>query len=115
MKTIKTDNGDLKIRSNYHARPLVNGFELTEKEKQDFGYLENIDEGIFFRFKGQVYDLNEFMAVDKNSPFPAFWHGYSSDTFFSGILIHLCDDNDLNRISGLSFPDNYIIVGQYFS
>jgi hypothetical protein len=115
MKTIHTETGKIDIRSNYHTRPLINGFELTEKEKAGFDYLENIEDNLFFRFKGQVYDLNEFMAVDKNSPFPAFWHGYSSDTFFSGILIHLCDDNDLNRISGLSFPDDYIIVGQYFS
>lgn len=109
MKTTKTE-----IRSNYHARPLVRGSELTEKEREEFDYLDDIDDGRFFRYKGQVYDLGEFMRLERNSSLPKFWHVYNSDTYFSGVLVRLCDDTDADRLS-LSFPEDYVIVGQYFS
>ena len=114
MKTIETENGTIEIRSNYHARPLIYGYELMEKEKKEFDYLEDIDGGIFFRFKNQLYDIGDIIRIDENSPFPDFWHGYTSDSFFSGILVRLCNESDANRLS-LSCASDYIIVGQYFS
>lgn len=111
MDKIQTE---IEIRSNYHARPLIYGFELTAKEKKDFDYLEDVDESIFFRYKNQLYDIGEIIRIDENTPFPDFWHGYSSDSFFSGILVRLCDNTDADRLS-LSCASDYIIVGQYFS
>ena len=114
MKTIKTENGTLEIRSNYHARPLIYGYELTENEKKEFDYMENVDEGLFFRFKNQLYDIGEIIRIDENTPFPDFWQGYASDSFFSGILVRLCDDTDADRLS-LSCASDCVIIGQYFS
>jgi hypothetical protein len=109
---------ELEIRSNYHARPLIYGHDLTEKERKDFDYIiddsAEADDGIFFRYKGNVYDIGEFMRLDRDSLFPKFWHAYTSDTFFSGVLIRLCDETDADRLS-LPFPEDYVIVGQYFS
>ena len=96
------------IRTNNQPRPIISARELTEKERMEFDYL-NLEsgEGSFFRYKGQVYDLGEFVRVESNAcehnaPFQA-WHGVQSDSYFSGILVR--------------YTDNYesVIVGQYFS
>ena len=72
----------------------------STKERKEFNYLENIDEGTFFRFKGNVYDLRECMRC--NNQFPG-WDGYYSESAFSGVLVKLVDAGEK------------VIVGQYFS
>ena len=99
----------MQIRTNHHARPVLYGFELTQKECKEFDYLENLDDSTFFRFKGQVYDLGEFVRITPPIAPHAQrkgwenWHGYSSDSYFSGILV--------------KYMDNFerVIVAQYFS
>jgi len=97
----------MKIHTNNKPRLLTDAYQLIEKEREEFDYLdwEAIDSGndsaAFFRYKGRLYDLGEFMRIEDNSELQG-WHGYSSDSAFSGKLIKLCDDND------------YIIVGRYF-
>ena len=98
----------IEIVTNHMPRLLIDAYQLTEKERAEFDYLDwqAIDSGndsvTFFRYKGRLYDLGEFMRIENNSELQG-WHGYSSHGFFNGMLIKLCDDN------------NYIIVGQYFS
>ena len=85
---------ELKIYTNNKPRPLFYGYELTPRERENFDYYDQdeIESISFFRYKGEVYDLGEFMRLDKNSPFLG-WHGYLSDSFFSGILVKFCDDD----------------------
>lgn len=102
----------LKITTNNVPRPLVDDFELSASERADFDYLnwEGIDEGIdsatFFRYKGQLYDLSNFMRIshsaDPGTPneFKG-WDGYSADTAFSGILVKIVDEES-------------VIVGWYY-
>lgn len=105
----------MNIRTNNKPRHILFGFELSDKEKQDFDYLgDGLDDAQFFRYKGQVYDLGEFVriettrtngfttVVEENSPLVA-WHGISSDSYFSGVVV--------------KYTNNYesVIVGQYFS
>ena len=81
---------ELEVVTNWHKRDLIYGFELTENERQEFDYYndDEIQDQTFFRYKGELYDLGEFMRIDKNAP-SAFqnFDGYSSDSFFSGILV----------------------------
>ena len=99
----------MQIRTNHQSRPVLYGFELTDTEKQNFDYLENLDDSTFFRFKGQVYNLGEFVRIKPpiapHTQREGFenWHGYASDSYFSGILV--------------KYVDNYerVIVAQYFS
>lgn len=91
--------------TNHVPRWLIDAHELTDKERQQFHYLEwdRIDAGhrsaTFFRFKGKLYDLAEFVSVpDALKP----WDGYSHDSAFSGVVVKLVDDDK-------------VIVGQYFS
>jgi len=94
MSTIKTNNV---------PRLLLYANELTDQERIDFDYMDDIETGDFFRYKGLVYSIDEFTRVDDNSDFLGGWDGYSSDSYFSGVLIKLCDDTD------------YIIVGSYYN
>jgi hypothetical protein len=93
----------LTIRTNNQPRHLIYGYELTAKEKLEFDYIdaEEIDTHEFFRFKGIVYDPSEFMDCSHAFGIDA-WHGYYSDSFFSGVLI---------KYTG----NDAVIVGQYFS
>ena len=71
---------------------MIYGYELTDKQKQDFDYLEDIDSHDFVKYKNNIYDLSEFMRVENNDSLKD-WHGYSSDSFFSGTLVK-CIDSD---------------------
>lgn len=90
----------MKIKTNNVPRHLVYVHELTEKELADFDYLspDEINGREFVRYKGQVYDMGEFMRIDKAiAPHPQRegwegWHGYSADSFFSGVLVRFPDD-----------------------
>ena len=79
----------MKIITNNQPRNLIYGYELTDSEKEDFDYIENIDSHDFFRFKGIVYDPSEFMTSPTIEP---DWQGYQSASFFSGIVIRYTDD-----------------------
>ena len=88
--------------TNNTPRNLTYGYELTDKQKQDFDYIEDIDNHDFVIYKNNVIDLSEFMRIDSIDHFKD-WHGYSSDSFFSGTLVKYCDDNDS------------VIMGWYYS
>jgi hypothetical protein len=93
----------MQITTNYVPRPVIYGYELTEEQRKEFDYLNwqkieaGEDSADFFEYKGELYDLGEFMA---SSMFPE-WDGYTSDTYFSGLLI--------------KFVENFesVIVGRY--
>lgn len=81
----------MKIITNNQPRLLLYGYELTDKERQDFDYLEDIDSHSFLKYKGAIYDVSEFMIVDND--YLKGWDGYSSDSYFSGILIKYIDSD----------------------
>ena len=92
----------LKIITNNVPRPLIYGYELTDSEKEDFEYINasEIESSSFFRYKGEVYDPNEFMCIDSvmilHHPEFKAWDGYQSDSYFSGILINY--DNNCEAV-----------------
>ena len=90
----------MKIITNNQPRLLLYGYELTDKERQDFDYLEDIDSHSFLKYKGAIYDAGEFMIVDND--YLKDWDGYSSDSYFSGILIKYIDSD-------------HVIVARYYS
>lgn len=89
--------GTITIKSNNHWRNFLYGYELTDKEKQDFDYLpaDDIDSHDFIRYQGVILDPGEFMLCPQ--VFKA-WHGYQSDTFFSGTLIRVSEDGEQYQI-----------------
>lgn len=96
----------VKVTTNNVPRDVIDAWQLTESERVKFDYLDwaAIDEGSdsvsFFRYKGELYDLSEFEAApvdagsDDEDPMGWLrgWHGYQSDSFFSGMVIRWADD-----------------------
>lgn len=82
----------MKIITNNVPRDFVCGYELTDAEKADFDYLDDIDSHDFFRYRGIVYDPSEFMHTDFAPDEIKAWDGFNTDTFFSGVAIRYTDD-----------------------
>lgn len=102
----------MNIITNNRPRLLLDWNQLTSREQSNFDYLDSDDARIgasFFRYRGDVYDMGEFMRIEgamrSNVQFSGFrdWAAYASDSYFSGVLIRFCRND----------PD-YIIVGRYY-
>jgi hypothetical protein len=117
------------VTTNHHIRPLLAVYELAPNEITTFG-LEYIEEeesysSRLFRYRGWVYDINEFTRICKQSAqlhdplaYNSFatrveddsplvgWDGEQSDSFFSGIVVKLVTD---------IFGDEGVIVGSYYA
>lgn len=101
----------LHIITNGHRRELLYGWELTDRERAEFDWIDENeqDDYQFFRYKGWTYCLADFMRTNSpNNPL-GDWDGYHGDSFFSGILVRYpiedWGDTDFD----------HIIVGWYYS
>jgi len=94
----------MKVITNRIPRPIINGCELSEKERAEFDFLkeDEIDCEIFFRYRGDVYYLGNFMryGVELDG---IKWDGAQGDNYFSGTLVCICPDHE------------HVIVGRYYS
>ncbi len=89
------------IRTNNVPRAIVTGAQLNDREKAEFDYYTNdeLENALFFRYKGGVYDIGEFLSAPESlKP----WQGYSSTSYFSGMVIRYTDDVES------------VIVGAYY-
>jgi hypothetical protein len=84
----------IEVTSNYQARQLVCFYDLPKKWQSEFNYTDEDDKYSprFFHYRGWFYDTHEFMRVESDMPFSNYWHGYQSDSFFSGVVIRYCND-----------------------
>ena len=88
----------ITIKGNGHWKELIMGYDLTEKELSEFDYMEDpIDNFMGFRYKGNVYSLDEVMRYNKiiNG---IEYHGIVNESFFSGILVILSDCGDAVKV-----------------
>ena len=89
----------IKIISNYHWRELLSYYELSDMERalaDDYhDWVSDPGDHLYFVYKGHVYILADFMRIEHH-PDGDFssWHGYASDSFFSGTLVRLSDCGD---------------------
>lgn len=107
---------ELQIRTNNHWRALLDWWDLTPEEMEDFSYLvpnwnqlcedDKPDptrydagrwEGVsFVRYCGHTYDLGEFEWISDvmclHGPLFTKWDEYQSDSFFSGVVVRY-DEN----------------------
>lgn len=100
----------MRVTTNNIPRPLIDAIQLTDKERKQFDYLDwsKIDDGRdsawFFRYRGQLYSLDQFMRTESNGDLAnAGWQGYHADSMSTGTVVRYCDDTD------------YVIVGYYVS
>ena len=86
----------MTIKTNNQYRNLMSAHELSPAELKAFDYLGE-DEGTFFRYRGNVYDLGEFMRTDSKDL--KGWDGFSADTYFSGVAVKLSEDGDQVKVA----------------
>jgi len=97
--------------------PVIYGFELTPDEKKDFDYWtpEELDEQMFVKYRGNIYDISQFMRLTYGMtierikdgtfhPFGRGWDygGYHSDSFYSGVLCLIVDDETVRMATYMS-------------
>jgi hypothetical protein len=84
---------DLTIITNNVPREIIHGFDLSALELAEFDYYEEPLDMAYFKYKGNIYDLGEFMVLGQEGEL-ADWDGIHSEGYFSGILIKLSDCGD---------------------
>ena len=91
---------EVKVKTNNHQRQFICRYDVpSEVLKNQFSHISE-DDGFccFLKYKGWWYHASDFMSFWANGqPSNAFgggWDGYSSDSFFSGVLIKVSDDQD---------------------
>lgn len=96
---------EIKIITNNVPRDLIDGFELTAKEREEFDFVnwdavqEGSDSATFFRYRGSL----RYLESEGRPEFAPGWDGYLSDSFFSGIVFRYVRKDD----------EDMIIVGTY--
>jgi hypothetical protein len=89
-----------EIITNRKPRDVLSWLDLTDAEREAFSYIDpaKVENGEtwpeFFRYKGHTYDLHDLESTCQNGIPAAFrvWHGYVSDSFWTGILVRYTDD-----------------------
>ena len=91
--TIKTDNKwkQFKYRNEVPAKVLKDQFDYLSEDDSFDG---------FILYRKHWYHLSDFMRIE-NHPDDKFssYHGYSSDSFFSGVLIKVSKDGEMYQIA----------------
>ena len=92
---------DLTIKTDNKWKELILGYELTDKEKAEFDYMDSddLETSSFFRYHKTVYSLDQFMRLEGAHSFGGNWNGYHGDSFFSGVLIELSDCGDAYKVA----------------
>jgi hypothetical protein len=77
----------------------IEAWDLSPAERAEFDYLDwpaleaGEDSRTFVRYAGEIYLLNDFSVdwgITRGAGLPSDfegWHGYLSDSFFSGVVI----------------------------
>jgi hypothetical protein len=100
--TIKTNNQPRETFSGLCAELYIGDAETAKLRKQ-FDYLTDteFEDAEFVSYKGYYYAFSDFTRIPKPSELFEGWDGYTSDSFFSGVLIKICEDQD-------------VIMGRYY-
>lgn len=99
----------MEIITNNVPRDIIYGYELSEKERKEFDYIDfDSDDACrdFVRYKGEIIDLGDLEGnFGTNIMQDTFkgWSAYISDSFFSGILVRFLEDNE------------QVVMGRYYS
>ena len=91
----------MKIKTNQHFRPVLYWHDLEASEQGELSdSYDTIEESSFFRYRGQVYDLGEFMSARGNGAHELVndWDGYHNDSFFSAVLVKYSECRDWVKV-----------------
>jgi len=96
----------MNIKTNNRPRQPMSGLTLelfvgdkqAAKIRKQFDHLTDteFEDESFVTYKGFTYAMSDFMRVNASPDSPMYaWHGVAADSYFSGVLIKLCDDGDV--------------------
>ena len=91
----------MKIKTNNQFRPVLYWQDLEANEQSSlFDSYDTVEESTFFRYRGLVYDLGEFMSARGNGAHELVneWDGYHNDSYFSAVLVKYSDDGDAVKV-----------------
>lgn len=94
----------MKIITNHHYREILHWNDLTEDEQKELNMYDDVKESSFFRYKGMLNDLNDFLCVNNALNGRGIehelygWDGYQNDTFFSSTLVKYSDCGDAVKV-----------------
>jgi hypothetical protein len=90
----------MEVQTNNVPRDVIDAYELSTEERADFDYIDwdAIDRGedsaSFFRYRGQLFDLGEFLLTTSGELREMGWEGIATDTFFSATVVRYVDDGE---------------------
>lgn len=84
------------IRCNNVPRPVLYWYELTDKERAEFDYIDTVEkqqDARFMRYKNWCYDLGEFMYIAPHAQRTGWekFDGYHVHSYFSAVLVKYVD------------------------
>jgi len=82
----------MKIITDRKWKHLLYFYQLTKSEKARLDWID-YEFAPVFRYRGNVFSLDEFMRTT-GIPELSEWHGYASDTYFSGVIIKISPDGE---------------------
>ena len=94
----------MRIMTDHKWKNFKQLHEVPKKLADDFDWLDEDSKFTnWIWYRKRLYHLSDFMDLSNRfyvteSPFPKPWHGYLSDSFFSGVLIEISDDGEQYRI-----------------
>jgi len=95
----------ITIKTNNHWYEFKTWDQLTKSQQANFDYLTESEqqEQEYIVYKNWPYVLGDFMNMGRSDAglpdeFEA-WHGYHSDSFFSGVLIRVHEYGDAYQIA----------------
>ena len=87
----------MKIKTNNQFRPVLYWQDLEANEQSELSDShDTVQESTFFRYRGQVYDIGEFMITQ--SPLLSAWDGVFGTSYFSAVLVKYSDDGDAVKV-----------------
>ena len=96
----------MKIITNNHYRHILYFHELEPSEQEELkDSYGTIEESTFFRYRGQVYDLCDFLQVkghcmngQQENDDLSNWDGYKNESYFSSIFIKYDDSCEAVKV-----------------
>ena len=88
------------MTSDNQWHSFIHGHQLTKVQKEDFDWMDNIDNGIFVRYNDSVYSVSELMRFNGDQP-PELqdYDAYLSESAFSALVIKVSSCGDYYKIA----------------
>ena len=84
------------VKTNNHWRPLLPWHDLTQKEQENADNYAEVKDSTFFRYRKQIYDLNDFVPVGED--LDSDWDKMESESAFSAMLVKHSKNKEFVRV-----------------